>query len=144
MRRVFFLPLLWSLCVLGGCSYTTLPNVEPRTIAHIHVHDYVRASQDREIRRPADIARVVRAYDAERTGYVPADGTAKLGTVLRIDFFDRQNTIVLSVQTGPTGAYIAPPPGGALYLKGNVPVFPLTYGTYHGYAPLHDAIMAAR
>ena len=144
MRRVFLLPLVWSLCVLGGCSYATLPIVESRTIAHIDVHDYVNASKDREIRRPADIARVVRAYNAERTGFISADGSAKLGTILRVDFYDRKNAIVLSVQTGPTGAYVAPPPGGALFLKGNVPVFPLTYGTYHGYAPLHDAIMAAR
>lgn len=142
MRRVFI--SLWSLCVLGGCSYATLPIVEPRSIAHIHVHDYVSSSKDREIRSPADIARIVRAYNAERTGFVPADGSAKLGTILRVDCYDRQNAIVLSMQTGPTGAYIAPPPGGALFLKGNVPVFPLTYGTYHGYASLHDAITRAR
>ncbi len=104
----------------------------------------MNASHDREIRRPDDIARVVGAYNAERTGFVPADGSAKLGTVLRVDFFDRKNTVVLSVQSGPTGAYIAPPPGYTLFLKGNVPVFPLTYGTYHGYAPLHDAITRAR
>lgn len=144
MRRVFFFPFVYSLSVLGGCSYTTLPAVEPRTIAHVHVHDYVNASKDREIRRPDDIARVVRAYNAERTGFVPTDGSAKLGTVLRVDFYDRTNAIVLSVQTGPTGAYIAPPPGNTLFLKGNVPVFPLTFGTYHGYAPLYAAITHAR
>ena len=142
MRRSFL--LLWSLCVLGGCSYTTLPIVESKTIAHIHVHDYVDSSQNREIRRPIDIASVVRAYNAERSGFIPTDGSAKLGTILRVDFYDRNNAIVLSVQSGPTGAYIAPPPGGELFLKGNVPAFPLTYGTYHGYAPLHDAIMRVR
>ncbi len=144
MRRVFFIPLAWSLCVLGGCSYATLPIVDARTIAHIHVRDYVKKSGDREIRGTADIARIVGAYNAERSGFVAADGSAKLDTILRVDCYDRQNSIVLSMQTGPTGAYIAPPPGGALFLKGNVPVFPLTYGTYHGYAPLHDAIRGAR